>query len=368
VLKRAAAALAVSSLVLLGAQIAGAGDVTQKDRAGEVSAKGLTKAERDAIDIVSLRVVGQEGLGVFVTATFKGSFEKLFGRGHLKNAVAVMVLHPKPGKGEPAGIVTQGAGKTEQDLRVSRSELVATVRKGRELTFALAGGGFSNVDRVEVKVITDETSSSARTTAQASPPPTVSATRWRKLLKTAGRDAAVATALAADLSCDELQDLRKAIERRIATVNTLRPINQTRLTNFTSFRAGVDVLIGQRCGQTPTAAVTGAEFTWRPFSSREVAGSGRFKGRAGTQINAIRVILPPDGSTQRVITNFLCPSQFRAVTVNLNEIVCQDGTLVVDEPFNMNLQVNPPPVPGMGGQLFARVGSTSHGPFPMNGP
>jgi hypothetical protein len=367
VLKRAAAALAVSSLVLLGAQIAGAGDVTQKDRAGDVSAKGLTKAERDAIDIVSVRVVGQEGLGVFVTATFRGDFEKWFGRGHLKNAVAVMVLHPKPGKGEPAGIVTEGAGKGERDLRQSRSETVATVRKGRELTFALVGGGFSNVDKVEVKVITDEKSASARVTAQSSPPP-LSRARWGKLLKQAGRDAAIATALAADLECDDLQSLRKAIERRIATVNTIRPVNQTRLANFTSFRDAVDVLIGQKCGQTPTAAVTGTDFTWRPFSSNEVAGRGTLKGRAGTQVTALRVSVPPSGSTPRTITNYLCPSQFRAATVTLNEIVCQDGVLGIDEPFNLNLQVNPPPAPGMGGQLFARVGSTSHGPFPFSGP
>jgi hypothetical protein len=361
VLNRAAAAFAVLSLVLLGAQIAGAGDVTQKDRTGDVSAKGLTKAERDAIDIVSMRVIGQEGLGVFVTATFKGNFAQLFGRGHLKNAVAVLVLHPKPGKGDPAGVVTEGAGKGERDLRVSRSEVVATVRQGRELTFLLAGGGFLNLATVEVKVVTETTSSTARTITQNAPP-TLDAKRWKKLLKAAGRDAAAATALAADLSCDDLKSLRAAIDRKIEVVKRIG-LSPTRLANFMSFRDAVDALIAQRCGQSGL----GANFTWRTFSTREVAGSGSFTGPAGN-VTAVRVTVPDAGSTDRRITNFLCPSQLPQPLVSGDTITCSGGTLAVGQSFTLNLQTSPDPTTGMGGQLFGELNGSFSGPFPIGGP
>ena len=59
-----------------------AADITGSDAAGDVKGKGLTAAERAALDVVSVRWWVRPGLGVFVTATFRGNFEQRVGRGH----------------------------------------------------------------------------------------------------------------------------------------------------------------------------------------------------------------------------------------------------------------------------------------------
>src|SRR5262245_36950088 len=99
-----------------------AGDVSGRDAAGDVQAAGLTAAEQAAIDVVSVRATGKEGLGVLVTATFRGNFTALVGRGNLKSAAAVLVLKGKDGGS--AGIVSFGAGPKGTVLRRSRSTQV----------------------------------------------------------------------------------------------------------------------------------------------------------------------------------------------------------------------------------------------------
>ena len=105
------ALLAITGIFVLGAASASghsgrpAGSVTGSDLAGDVTTQGLTAAERDAIDIVSIKAIGKEGLGVVVTVTFKGNFTGLIGRGHLKDAAAALVLRGKA-EGSWAGVVT----------------------------------------------------------------------------------------------------------------------------------------------------------------------------------------------------------------------------------------------------------------------
>jgi hypothetical protein len=360
--RRALAVLTGCALLGAVAQIAGAGDVTTRDRAGDVKAKGLTAAERAAIDIVSLRTSGEEGLGVLVTTTFRGNFEQAFGRGHLKNAAAVMILWPKPGKGAPAGLVTLGAGKATRNLRKTRSEAVGVVRGGRTLRFYVVGGGLSNVARVEVRVVANVPPASLRTTASLAgqtPLPAVAESSWAALIKKVAADGTGAAPDVSRLSCDELRALRIRIKDTIAVADEFPSAR----ANLERFEAAVDALIAERCGQPKLDA----EFTWHFFSSNEVAGSGEFTGPAGS-ITAIRVVVPPSGSTARAITNRLCPAQLPTASVTGNTIVCSGGTLAVGQQFTLNLQTSPLPTPDMGGQLFGELGSEFVGPFPITGP
>jgi hypothetical protein len=156
---RVAASLLVAGALSFGAASASghpdrrSGDVSGRDAAGDVDAAGLTAAERAAIDIVSVRSTGREGLGVLVTATFRGNFAALFGRGHLKNAAAALVLKGKDGGS--AGVVSFGPGPEGTIARRSRSTEVAAVRHGRQLTFLIAGPGWGNVASARVEVILD---------------------------------------------------------------------------------------------------------------------------------------------------------------------------------------------------------------------
>jgi hypothetical protein len=158
------------------------GDVSGRDAAGDVEAAGLTAAEQAAIDVVSVRATGKEGLGVLVTATFRGNFTGLIGRGNLKNAAAVLVLKGKDGGS--AGVVSLGAGPKGTVLRRSRSTQVAAVRHGRQLTFLIAGPGWGDVASASVEVLLNPPPLGARTTAgrPSYTPPHIPDEGWLKLL------------------------------------------------------------------------------------------------------------------------------------------------------------------------------------------
>jgi hypothetical protein len=65
--------------------------VSKPDRAGDVTAKGLTTRERRAIDIVRVEATG-DSFATLVTVTLAGNFEAAAGRGRLASAVAGVVL------------------------------------------------------------------------------------------------------------------------------------------------------------------------------------------------------------------------------------------------------------------------------------
>src|SRR5688572_4620061 len=85
------AVAAVLALALVPA-FAFAGDTSSADPAGDVVATGLTANERRALDIVSVQVTGEEGLGVFVTVTFRGNIQRAIGRGALEEALVAFIL------------------------------------------------------------------------------------------------------------------------------------------------------------------------------------------------------------------------------------------------------------------------------------
>src|SRR5690349_4183434 len=107
-MRGAVAVVAVSVAAALVPLAASGGAGQKTDPAGDVRAPGLTRAERAALDIRSVRYWGEEGLGLFVLVHFAGDLEQAIGRGHLANAAVGIVIHPKPGAGKTAGLVTFG--------------------------------------------------------------------------------------------------------------------------------------------------------------------------------------------------------------------------------------------------------------------
>ena len=164
---RVVVTLVVAGALALGTVSAGAhpgGLVTGSDPAGDVTAPGLTPAERDAIDIVSITAIGKEGLGVLVTVTFKGNFAGLIGRGNLKNAAALVVLRGASANAS-SGVVSLGAGPLGTVLRRTRSAQVGAVRQGRQVMFFVAGPGYSSVASVTAEVLVNPPALGYRTTA-----------------------------------------------------------------------------------------------------------------------------------------------------------------------------------------------------------
>jgi hypothetical protein len=203
--------------VLVGAALLGspafAADISGSDPAGDVKTKGLTAAERAALDVVSVRVVGESGLGVFVTATFRGNFEKRVGRGHLKTALAALVLVPKPGAGVPAGVVTAGKGPVGTVLARTSSETVGAVRDGRTVTFFVGGPGFESVESVEVRTLAKAPGLAGRASARAHDVPEVPDGMWDKILESPS-DILDLPGDASFLTCLELRELREEIRKR----------------------------------------------------------------------------------------------------------------------------------------------------------
>jgi hypothetical protein len=91
-------------------------------------------------------------------------------------------------------------------------------------------------------------------------------------------------------------------------------------------------------------------------------------------VTAVKVVVPPSGSTPRQITNQLCPAQLpsAAVTTTSNPqdtLVCSGGTgIPLGQQFTLNVQTNPLPSVGMGGQLYAQQDGAYLAPFPISGP
>jgi hypothetical protein len=220
------ALLVITGIFVLGAVSASghsgrpAGSVTGSDPAGDVTAPGLTPAERAAIDLVSVRATGREGLGVVVTATFKGNFTGLIGSGHLKDAAAVLVLKGKTA-GSSAGVVSLGAGGEGTVLRHTRSTKVGAVRNGRQVTFFVAGPGYGSVASVGVEVLVNPPALGVRTTAGRAldAPPHIADGNWGKVLEQKPDDAgAVIDDAPLILTTSELRDLLASVGKAMTRV------------------------------------------------------------------------------------------------------------------------------------------------------
>jgi hypothetical protein len=149
---------------LLGAPATALADTTSSVDRGGARAPGLKRAERNALDIRSIRATGGPW-GVIVEARFRGNVGAI-GRRGLRHALVAMALHPR-GSGQNAVVLaTQGPLPRTDTLRSTRSEDVAVVRDGRQIDFLVFGGGLENVGRIEVKAFARRPGRGARAAAE----------------------------------------------------------------------------------------------------------------------------------------------------------------------------------------------------------
>ena len=90
-------------------------------------------------------------------------------------------------------------------------------------------------------------------------------------------------------------------------------------------------------------------------------------------VDAIKVVLPPAGTTPRKVTNYICPTQLpsAAITTTSNAqdtLTCSGGSLALGQQFSLNVQSSPLPAAGMGGQLLVHQDGAYLAPFPITGP
>jgi hypothetical protein len=419
------ALLALTALLLALPAAASAGEKTKRDKGG-VSKRvakrfHLTRAERKAMDVSSVKVYAQEGLGVFVRVTFRGNIEKALGRRHLKRAAVAMVLRPKSKRLRKTVVVTTGRGATRRLLTRSRTKNVGAVRDRRTITFFVQGAGASNVKSVVVKafvrdprLIKRRARSSVRLDADDANEfdgdegegdeevvvidiSELTTEQLRELIEAivdAGNDLGDER----DGIEDDLDDIDRDLNKPDLSARSKRALRREKrdledaLDEIKREQAALFVfyvVVTNELNQRQPGAVQEvlkAVMRWVFINSMEVGDdSARFEatGRLGgygphladvrSPITAIRVVVPPSGNTPRQITNKLCPTQLPTAqittTTNTNDtLVCSGGSLPVGTNFRVHVQTNPLPTAGMGGQLFGQQDGAFKGPFDIAGP
>jgi hypothetical protein len=423
--------LALAALAFLALpSAADAGSITKRDRGG-VSNKvakrfDLTRRERRALDVQSVQVTGRNNLGVVVDVLFKGNVERLIGRGHLRRAAIALVLEPRSRRVNSSVIVTQGAARSQRVRRRTSSTRAGAIRTGRSVKFFIQGPGFGGVRAVKVRALPRAPRAAKRASAAGELNDGVEEMTDAEAeeidVGVVAADAVIATLVADsidpdELDCDELRilrdDLDAALDRGEDLFNTLgdaeqaiveelqdaegddrallqEALRQVRATRELLRGAGealgdllneVNAIIAEECGPPPEVVFVLRGFmAFTLFGPGEVMASDAYFTRQQVTaaqspglITAFRIVLPPDGSTNRQVTNYLCPSQLPVASVETTNtpndtLACSGGGLALDERFSVNIRMNPPPTSGMGGQLFGQQDGTFKGPFAITGP
>lgn len=375
-LVRAALVLALVPALLVGASTAGGqpgrsdGVIVVKDKAGDVkAAKGLTKAERDALDVVSVKAFGQEGSGLFVTVTFKGNFEKLIGKGHLKTAIAGVVLVPQPGKGSKAAVFTQGPGKIGKTYRKTRSTKVGVARRGKQVTFFVVGPGASSVASIHVLTRATAPSAARKPAAAGQDLPVVidddALPNWLRI----PMDVADMTLAAhfADLECDELNELAGDIDGLGSYLSDFADsfgssaYLEAMLADLEDALSVVEQRLRQDCG--PPVAI-GLQMVVTNDGPNEVKVTGHFTGPM-MSFDGLRIVFRGHS-----FAAYLAPRQLPLVMIRDDTIDFTGGRLGTGEDFQLNVRMSPAPGPGMGGTAYGHVvgGSSWVGPFAVPDP
>src|SRR5215213_4222604 len=367
-MRRAALALAAAVGLLFGTVTATAGDVTGRDKAGDIRSPVLTKAERDALDIVSVRAIGEEGLGVFVIATFRGNVQKALGGGHLKDGLVAMLLRPKKAGLAPAVLATRGTSRRAV-LRRTRSTKVGVVRTGRTILFYVAGAGYANVGRVEVRSFASLPVGSSR--ALAAGPPTLSQEDFKKIATLTTLDKLILAADSHQLTCQQLESVNSALLPVIGSLirddirRGVDPNSDSDLAPLLAAQVAIKTRLDEQCGGLPKTPE--ADFAWSFFgsSANEIVGKGFFAELSGRKVLSIRI-----RTEGRDIDAALCPPELPKLVFNArDQIQCEGGELAERLEISFNVRTSPNPQRAMGGELFATLDDGSMiGPFHISGP
>lgn len=417
-MRRGLALVVAVALLALLAPGASAGVSAKRDRGAVPGDLGLSKKERRALDIASVRLFAQDGLGLVAVVVFKGNVERALGRGDLKAGAVAMVLNRKRGRGATTGLVTLGDGEV---LARARSRVLGVVRAGRRLTFFVKGGDIKSLRSVEVRSFAADPR--GRTARRAQVGGLTGLAKFAADDGAAEADEAVIKPDLSKLSCKQLEELLEQLEFDVSELDfeiddldaeirfiekqleTARPRRRAKLLNelesamekrseFRNSRAeliklfdATDAEQERRCGPgppapPPTDPVLSGFFDWDFVSAFEVAMKdarfqtttpGTTQSAVTDPITAVKAVIPPADGTPRAITNMLCPTQLPMAqlltTTNPNDtLVCSGGSLPVGTPFDLNVQTSPAPTAAMGGQMFGYQEGTFKGPFAITGP
>jgi hypothetical protein len=127
----------------------------------------------------------------------------------------------------------------------------------------------------------------------------------------------------------------------------------------------------------PTTYHVGLVGAWAFEGADEVKLTGTLTwagaAAAANPVTAIKIVLPPAGSTPRAVTNYICPVQLPDAAITITHttddtLMCSGGTLALNQQFSVNLQSVPSPSANMGGQLLAQQGGSYLAPFTFGGP
>jgi hypothetical protein len=111
---------------------------SRKDRGKLRHTKGLSNKQRNALDITRVTATASTG-GLVVTVRMKGNLDRALGRGKLRRARIALILDPRSRRRRPAVLVATGRRSRPRTLRRTRTDEVSAVRRGRTVTFAIAG-------------------------------------------------------------------------------------------------------------------------------------------------------------------------------------------------------------------------------------
>ncbi len=228
------------------------------------------------MDIVGVREVGADDLGVVATVTFAGNFEHAMGKGHLARAAAAFVLVAEPGKGSSAGLVAQGPGRVGKVYRETASTTVGSFRNGNELTFFISGPGFGNVQSVDVETVASATGLGKRgASAVAAAPPEIRRGTGRSSSSSARSTTRCSTRMCPTSGAS-------STPRGASTTPSTSPAVGLDPGRLVAFRAKVDGLRA-KCPppdvaeHRPPPAVA-ATFAWSFFGSNAIGGVGPVHG------------------------------------------------------------------------------------------
>ena len=429
--RRVAALLVIAVAAALALPTAAdAGSITKRDRGG-VSGKvakrfHLTRKERRALDVQSVQVTGRNNLGVLVDVRFKGNVERLLGRGHLKRAAIAMILEPKSQRVNSSVIVTQGPARSQRVRKRTQSDQAGAIRTGRSVKFFIRGPGFGGVKAVKIRALPRAPRPARNANAAGEVNDGVEEMTDDEAeeidIGLLAADAFIAILVANridpdDLDCPELRDLgddleaaidrardldealgnaedaiaedlpnarggrRALIQEALSQIRTTRDLLGAAIDVMSDLLDEVDDIIEEECGPPPQVVfVLEAIVRFALFGPNEVMASDAYfmrrqisPAQTTSPITAIRIVLPPDGSTNRQVTNYLCPNQLPVAAVETTNapndtLACSGGSLALEERFSVNIRMTPPPTTGMGGQIFGQQDGSFKGPFTITGP
>jgi hypothetical protein len=152
---------------------------------------------------------------------------------------------------------------------------------------------------------------------------------------------------------------------------------------------GIEALrtyLGRRVMTVPPPTIYHLLFSgsWAFEGSNEVKLTGMLHGASfgysfahqadsTNPVDAIKVVLPPAGSTPRKVTNYICPAQLPSAAITTtasasDTLMCSGGSLALGQQFSLNVQSSPAPSAGMGGQLVVHQDGAYLAPFSSSGP